>query len=63
MQNTEAKQATMYEKIEIELRGVQQALHSNRTVSVVPLPSEELELGDELAQLYRIDDVTKAHLR
>jgi hypothetical protein len=36
MQNTEAKQATMYEKIETELRGVQQALQSNRAVSIAP---------------------------
>jgi hypothetical protein len=53
----------MYEKIEIELRGVQQALHSSHTVSTMPPPSEEPELGDEPAQVHRIVDVTKASLR
>jgi hypothetical protein len=63
MKNNEAKQATMYDKIEAELRGVQQALQSSRVVSTVPLPSEAPELVDELAQLHRIADVTKARLR
>jgi hypothetical protein len=52
----------MYDRIETELRGVQQALHSSRAVSTVPLPSEEPELGDEPTQLHRIADVTEAHL-
>jgi hypothetical protein len=60
MQNTEAKKATMYEKIETELRGVQQALHSSHAVSIVPPPSEEPKLGDEPAQLRRIVDATEA---
>jgi hypothetical protein len=63
LQNTEAKQAAMYDRIETELRGVQQALHSSRAVSTAPLPSEEPELGDEPTQLCRIVDVTEAHLR
>jgi hypothetical protein len=37
----EAKQEIMYGIIEVELRGVQQALHSSRVVSTVPLPPEE----------------------
>jgi hypothetical protein len=60
--NNEAKQAAMYEKIDTELRGVQEALHSIRAVSIMPPPSEEPELGDESAQLCRIVDVTEAHL-
>jgi hypothetical protein len=51
LQNNEAKQEAMYDRIETELRGVQQALHSSRAVSTVPPPSEEPELGDEPAQL------------
>jgi hypothetical protein len=62
MQNIEAKQAAMYEKIETELRGVQQALQSSHSIHYAPLPSEEPELGDEPAQLCRIVDVTEAHL-
>jgi hypothetical protein len=54
LQNNEAKQEAMYDRIETELRGVQQALHSSHAVSTAPLPSEEPELGDEPAQLHRI---------
>jgi hypothetical protein len=50
----------MYEKIEAELRGVQQALHSSRVVSTAPPPSEETELGDEPTQLHRLADATEA---
>jgi hypothetical protein len=41
LQRNEAKQETMYERIEAELKGVQQALHSSRAVSTAPPPSEE----------------------
>jgi hypothetical protein len=51
LQNNEAKQEALYDRIMTELRGVQQALHSSRAVSTVPPPSEEPELGDEPAQL------------
>jgi hypothetical protein len=40
----EAKQEEMYDRIEIELRGVQKTLWSSRAVSTMP---GELELGDE----------------
>jgi hypothetical protein len=63
LQRNEEKQETMYERIEAELRGVQQALHSSHAVSTAPPPSEETELGDEPAQLRRIADATEAHLR
>jgi hypothetical protein len=62
LQPNEEKQDTMYDRVEAELKGVQQALYSSCAVSIVPLPSEGIELGDEPAQLRRIEDVTKAHL-
>jgi hypothetical protein len=62
LQRNEAKQETIYERIEAEIRGVQQALHSSRAMSIAPPPSEETELGDEPAQLRRIVDATKVHL-
>jgi hypothetical protein len=52
----------MYDKIATKLKGVQQDLYSNHAVSIVPLPSERTELGDEPAQLCRIADATEAHL-
>jgi hypothetical protein len=63
LQHNEAKQETMYERIEAELKGVQQALYSSHTVSTVPLSSKGTELGDEPAQLRQIVDATKSHLR
>jgi hypothetical protein len=62
LQRNEEKQEAMYDRIESELRGVQQALYSNNVVSTAPPPSKEPELGDEPAQLHRIADVTEAHL-
>jgi hypothetical protein len=48
----EAQQEEIYNRIKVELQGVQQALQSSRTVSTVPLPLETPELGDESAQLH-----------
>jgi hypothetical protein len=62
LQKNKAKQEALYERIAIELRGVQQALHSSRTVCIVPLLSEEPKLEDEPTQLYRLVDATKARL-
>jgi hypothetical protein len=62
LHRNESKQETMYERIEEEMRGVQQALHSSHTMSTTPPPSEETELGDEPAQLHRIVDETEARL-
>jgi hypothetical protein len=62
LQNNEAKQEAMYDRIETKVRGVQQSLHSSRAVSTAPPPSEEPELGDKPAQLCRIADATEAHL-
>jgi hypothetical protein len=63
MEKQEAKQEEMYNRIEVELRGVQQDLQSSRAVSTTPLPSGEPELGDELTQLRRLGDATEAHLQ
>jgi hypothetical protein len=53
----------MYDRIEVELKGVQRALQSIHVVSTEPPPSEELELGDEPTQLCKLVDVTEPHLR
>jgi hypothetical protein len=63
VEKQEAKQEQMYNRIEIELQGVQQALQSSRTVSTAPLTAGTVEPGDEPAQLHRIVDMVEAHLR
>jgi hypothetical protein len=63
MEKQESKQEEMYGRIEVELRGVQQALQSSRIVSTVPLPSGEPKLGDEPTQLHRLADAVEARLR
>jgi hypothetical protein len=60
--DNESKQETMYERIEEELKGVQQALYSSCAVSIAPLSSEGTELGDDPAQLRPIEYVIEAHL-
>jgi hypothetical protein len=40
LQRNETKQETMYERLEAELRGVQQALHSNSAVPIALPPSK-----------------------
>jgi hypothetical protein len=52
----------MYDRIEAELKGVQQALYSSHTVSTASLSSGGIEVGDEPAQLRRLADATEAHL-
>jgi hypothetical protein len=59
----EAKQEVMYNRIEIEIQGVQQELQSSPAVSTAPLPLGTLEMGDEPAQLHRIADTIEAHLQ
>jgi hypothetical protein len=59
----EAKQEAMYNRINIELQGVQQALQSNCAVSTLPLSTRTPELGDEPSQLHRITETVEAHLR
>jgi hypothetical protein len=62
LQRNEEKKETMYDKITVELKWVQQALYSSRVVSTVPPPLEGIELGDEPPQLRRLVDSTEAHL-
>jgi hypothetical protein len=52
----------MYDRIDEELKGVQQALYSSCTVPTAPSSSEGTDLGDEPTQLCRLADATKAHL-
>jgi hypothetical protein len=59
----EAQQEEIYNRIKVELQGVQHALQSSHTVSNVPLPLETLELGDESTQLHRIVDIVEDRLR
>jgi hypothetical protein len=63
LQKHEAKQEDMYDRIEVELRGVQHALQSSRAVSTAPPPSEAPKLGDEPTQLHILADATEACLR
>jgi hypothetical protein len=63
LQQSEAKQETMYDKIEAELKGVHQALYSIHIVSTVSLPLEGIEVGDEPDQLRRIAYATEDHVR
>jgi hypothetical protein len=63
LQCNEAKQETMYDRIEAELKGVQQALYLNRTMSTMPLSAGDAKVGDEPAQLCILVDSTKDHLR
>jgi hypothetical protein len=56
----EEKKEEIYDRIETELRGVQEALQSICAVSIAP---GEPELGDEPAQLHRLADTVKAHLQ
>jgi len=53
----------MYDRIEAELKGVQQALYLNRAMSIVPLSVGDAEVGVEPAQLCILADSTKDHLR
>jgi hypothetical protein len=59
----EAKQEEVFNRIKVELQGMQQALQSSRIVPTAPLSAETSRLGDESAQLHRIADTVEAHLR
>jgi hypothetical protein len=50
----------MYDQIETELQGVQQALQSSGAVSTT---QGEPELGDKPSQIHRLTDTVKARLR
>jgi hypothetical protein len=63
LQKQEAKKEEMYDRIEVELRGVQQALQSSRAVSTCAPAIRRTRLGDEPTQLRRLADATEARLR
>jgi hypothetical protein len=63
VEKQEVKQEQMYNHIEIELQGVQQALQSSRAVPTAPLTTGTVEPGDEPTQLHRIVDMVEARLR
>jgi hypothetical protein len=44
----------MYERIEKEVKEIQQAIHSSRAIPTVPSSSKIAELGDEPTQLRRL---------
>jgi hypothetical protein len=52
------KQETLYERIDKELKDIQQDIHSSHAVSIVPLSSEIAELGDDPTQLQSLADAT-----
>jgi hypothetical protein len=58
-----AKHEAMYNRIEIEIQGLKQALQSSREASTVPLPEGTTKAGDELVQLHRIADTVEVHLQ
>jgi len=53
----------MYNRIDIELQGVPQALHSSHVVSTMPLLLGKLEVGDEPAQLHGTVDTIEVRLQ
>jgi hypothetical protein len=53
----------MYNRIEIELQGVQQDRQSSRTISSTPLPEGTTEEGNELVQLHKIANTVEVCLR
>jgi hypothetical protein len=59
----EAKKEAMYNRIEIKLQGVNQALHSSHAVSIAPLSARTPEMGDEPAQLHQIIETVETLLQ
>jgi hypothetical protein len=53
----------LYERIEKELKEIQQAIHSSRAVPTAPSSSKIAKLGDETTQLRRLADATEALLQ
>ena len=63
IEKQEAKQQMMYNRIEVDLQGVQRALQSNHAVSTTPMPEGTPKAGGESVQLCRIADLVEVHLR
>jgi hypothetical protein len=62
LQRHEAKQETLYDRIEKELKDIHQAIQSSHAVSTAPSSTENVELGDEPTQLRRLADATETQL-
>jgi hypothetical protein len=62
LQGSEAKEETMFDRIEVELKGVQQALYLSHIMSTTTLLACDTEVGDDLAHLCRLEDSTEARL-
>jgi hypothetical protein len=62
LQRNKEKHQKIYDRIKVELKGVQKSLYSSHTVSTTPSSLVGIELGDDLAQLRRLTDATDAHL-
>jgi hypothetical protein len=52
----------MFDRIEVELKGVHQALYLSHAVPTALLSVGDIEVGDEPTQLCRLADSTKALL-
>jgi hypothetical protein len=63
VEKQEAQQEEIYNRIKVELQGVQQTLQSSCTVSTAPFPLETPELGDESSQHHRIAGTFESRLR
>jgi polyhydroxyalkanoate synthesis regulator phasin len=63
LQRYKDKQVELYERIERELKEVQQDVCLVCAVPTTPSSSQTLDLGDELAQLRRLVDATEARSR
>jgi hypothetical protein len=51
LQRHEENKETLYDRIEKDLKDIQQAIHSSRVVPIVPSSIEIEELGDDPTQL------------
>jgi adenylate kinase len=58
LQRHEAKQETLYDRIQKELKDIQQVIQLNHTMSTAPSSVESVELGDDPTQLRRLADET-----
>jgi hypothetical protein len=52
----------LYERIEKELKDIQQAIYLSHAVPTAPSSSKSAELGDEPAQLRILEDAIEARL-
>ena len=62
LQQSEAKHETMFDRIEAELKGVQQALYLSRSVHTASMSAGDIEVGDEPTQLCRLADSIESPL-